>query len=133
MPGGALGRIYSGRHLNTPLSKHNTAWLRSEGLRRGGHLPSPAIALPVRVPVVHAVEPSRIGTIGPREVLHRVDVVEVMVVLEDRVAHVDRRAVVREVAGRGEDGVVRVVDAPALPVLGPRAGEELHRTLGAGR
>src|SRR5450759_1688210 len=133
MPGGALGRIYSGRHPNTPLSKHNPAWLRSKGLRRGGHLPSPAIALPVSVPVIHAVEPPRIGAVGPRKGLHRVHVVVVEVVVPDRVAHVVRRAVVGEVAGRGEDGVVRVVDVPALAVLGPRAGKELHRALRAGR
>src|SRR5450631_4080096 len=83
-----------------------------------------------RVPVVHAVQPSGVGAVGPRERLHRVDVVEVEVVVVDRVAHVVRRAVVRQVASRREDGVVRVIDVPALPVLGPGAGKELHRALG---
>src|SRR5450631_2842690 len=83
-----------------------------------------------RVPVVHAVQPSGVGAVGPREELHRVDVVVIVVVLEDRVAHVVRRAVVRQIASSREDGVVRVVDVSALPVFGPRAGEELHRALG---
>src|SRR5450759_1754516 len=82
-----------------------------------------------RVPVIHAIEPSRVGAVGPREGLHRVDVVVIVVVLEDRVAHVVRRAVVREVASRREDGVMRVIDVPALPVFGPGAGKELHRSL----
>src|SRR3984893_19163004 len=85
----------------------------------------------VRVPVVHPVEPSRIGAVSAREGLHRVDVVEVVVVLEDRVAHVVWRAVADQVARGREYRVMRIVDVSALAVLGPRARQELHRTLRA--
>src|SRR5207247_10702678 len=59
---------------------------------------------------------------------HRAGVVEVEVVWPDRGAHVVGRAVVYEIAGRGEDRRVRVHDVAALPVVGPRRGQELHGT-----
>src|SRR5260370_16216502 len=89
-------------------------------------------SLAERVPVVHPVEPPRVGPIRPRERLDRVDVVVVVVVVPDRVPHVVRSSVVHQQARRGEDRVVRVVDVAALAVLGPCACQELHRPLRPG-
>src|ERR1700704_523959 len=94
---------------------------------------APSSTSSVRVPVVHPVEPAWIGAVSACEGLHRVDIVVIVVVLEDRVAHVVGRAVADEVTRGREDRVVRIVDVSAQPVLSPRAGQELHRTLCARR
>src|SRR5260370_42254163 len=85
-----------------------------------------------RVPVVHAVEPLRVGAVGAGEELDRVRVVVVVVVVNDRIAHVGRGAVVEEEACGGQDRVVRVVDVAALAILPPGSRDELHRPLRAG-
>src|SRR5260370_13908197 len=85
-----------------------------------------------RVPVVHAVEPLRVGAEGAGEELDRVRVVVVVVVLNDRIAHVGRGAVVHEQARGGQDRVVRVIDVAALAILPPGSRDELHRPLRAG-
>src|SRR5579864_8407687 len=99
--------------------RYSTSPYSNDGSELGG--------LAERVPVVDPVEPDRVGAEGSRERLHGVDVVEVQVVVVDRVAHVVRRAVVGQVAGRGEDRVVRVHDVAALAELLPGGGLELHR------
>src|SRR5437879_6643304 len=82
--------------------------------------------LPRRVPVVQAVEPGGVGPDGAGEELDSVHVVEVQVVVEDRGAHVVRRAVMDQVAGGGHDRVVGIPHVAALTVVGPRSGQELH-------
>src|SRR5207245_1994062 len=85
------------------------------------------------VPVVHPVEPMRIRAICAGEELDRVDIVVVEVVVKDRLAHVAGRAVMDEVPGRREDGVVRVHDVAAVAPVRPRSGQELHRSHCVGR
>src|SRR6266851_10224300 len=80
------------------------------------------------VPVVEAVEPGRVVADGAGEELDGIDVVVVQVVVEDRRPHVARRAVVDQVARRGHDRVVLVVDGAALAPVRPGARQELHRT-----
>src|SRR5712691_8779316 len=72
-----------------------------------------------RVPVVHAVEPVGVGTVGAGEKHDRVDVVVVEVVVKDGLAHVARGSPVNQVSGRGEDRVVGVHDVAALAVVRP--------------
>src|SRR5438552_10307604 len=55
-----------------------------------------------------------------------------MVVREERLLHVVRRARGFEVSRRTEDGVVIVVDVAAVAVLSPRRRDELHGSLSAG-
>src|SRR6266567_5308763 len=80
------------------------------------------------VPVVHAVEPVRVGAVGAGEVDDRIHVVVVEVVVQDRVGHVGRRAVVDQQAGGSENRVVRVHDVAALAIFLPGSGDELHRS-----
>src|SRR5260370_14826857 len=69
-----------------------------------------------RVPVVHAVEPLRVGAEGAGEELDRVRVVVVVVVVNDRIAHGGRGAVVHEQARRRHARVLRGIDGAALPI-----------------
>src|SRR5487761_103682 len=85
-----------------------------------------------RIPVIHAVQPRWVVAVGAGERLHRIDVVERVVVVPDRVAHVGRRAVVHQVAGGAKDRVMRVVDVAAGPKRRPCARKELHRSQRAG-
>src|SRR5437879_13305387 len=98
--------------------RYSTSNYSNDSLRR----------LPRRVPVVKAVQPGGIGADGAGEELDGVHVVEVQVVVEDRGAHVVRRAVVDQVAGCGTDRVVGVPHIASLPVVRPGPGQELHRS-----
>src|SRR3981081_2937272 len=64
------------------------------------------------VRIVHAVEPQGVLAVSAGERFHRVHVVERVVVMPDRVAHVRRRPVVDEVVGGTEYSVMWVVHVP---------------------
>src|SRR5260370_37449830 len=85
-----------------------------------------------RVPVVHPVEPLRVGAVGASEELDRIHIVVVVVVAKDRVGHVARGAITHEEAPGGQDRVVRVIDVAALAILPPGSRDKLHRPLRAG-